>query len=80
MRDGKLHGYLMGEATYKDRLDDSVLHHTQFAWELLNINIVDPPPQVLAMAPNAPPNVLVSFVPRGVHNCADEECPPDVAH
>ena len=51
MRDGKLHGYLMGEAVYKDRLDDLVIHRTQFAWELTDINIVDPTPQTLGTFP-----------------------------
>jgi|SRR5271166_693524 len=80
MRDGKLHGYLMGEVTYKDRLDDSIIHHTQFAWELADINLIDPTPQMLATLPNAPPNILLALKPRGVHNCADEECSPDAAH
>jgi hypothetical protein len=31
---------------------------------------------VLAIQPNAAPKVLINFVPRGQHNCADEECPP----
>jgi hypothetical protein len=73
---GNLHGYLMGEVIYKDRLDGSVIHRTQFSWEA-DVNITDVPPQVLAQNPNIAPNVIMSFQPRGVHNCADEECQAD---
>jgi hypothetical protein len=77
IRDGKLYGYLMGESVYRDRLDDSVTHRTQFSWEVTDINIEDPPPDVFAIPPNAAPKVQMNFVPRGQHNCADEECPKE---
>jgi hypothetical protein len=77
IRDGKLYGYLIGESVYQDRLDDRVTHRTQFSWEVTDINIEDPPPNFVAIQPNAAPNVRMNFVPRGQHNCADEECPKE---
>jgi hypothetical protein len=64
MRDGKLHGYIMGEARYHDRLEDDE-HVTQFCQELTNVNIDDTQTHLSA----------ISFVPVGKHNCADDECP-----
>ena len=70
---GKARTYLLGDISYRDRLNENELHKTQFAFELFNIGIVDPPP-------NAPESVLPRVVigsiePRGRHNCADEDCP-----
>jgi hypothetical protein len=86
IKDGKLHGYLMGEIAYKDRLASSTLHRTQLSWELLNININEPvlPPSPQSGATPAGqvpagtdtlPNVWLNLVPKGQHNCADEDCP-----
>jgi hypothetical protein len=69
---GRAHSYLLGEITYRDRLDESLPHVTQFSWELTDVTIIDPP----ASAPaDTPPTANVSFQPRGAHNCADEDCP-----
>jgi hypothetical protein len=88
-KDGNAHAYVLGDITYRDRLDSSMLHRTQFSFELVDINIIDPPAQVAQTAPNAAsapaatpstpnaiaPIVFVYFQPRGQHNCADEDCP-----
>lgn len=72
-RAGSLHLYLMGEVIYRNRLDASAIHRTQFSWELIDINIIEPPkgPGI----PEALPTVAVNFKPIGIHNCADEDCP-----
>lgn len=61
---GELHGYLIGDISYRDRLAPGILHKTQFSEELTTANFDD--------------GTKVSsgiFVIRGKHNCADEECP-----
>jgi hypothetical protein len=72
---GKLHAYVMGNLTYRDRLDDSVLHRTQFDWELFDIVFTEakilPNTQIVLV----PPGVIMHAQPRGRHNCTDEECP-----
>jgi hypothetical protein len=77
IKDGRLHGYVMGEVTYRDRLDDTIVHDTQFAWEVIDVNIHDVPANILAAMPDAAPQVTVGFRPFGQHNCADDECPKD---
>jgi hypothetical protein len=69
MKEGKLRGYLMGEIIYRDRLEDGVFHNTQFAWEIIDVNIIETPQNA------AFPNVSLNFQSRGQHNCADEDCP-----
>jgi hypothetical protein len=59
----------MGQITYQNRIDYSH-HETQFSWEILDVNIIEP------QTPDAPP--VIAFFnahPVGRHNCADEECP-----
>jgi hypothetical protein len=65
MRDLKMFGYFMGEITYKDRLDESVNHVTQFDFGFSDINLDDAITNLAALA--------IGLV--GKHNCADEECP-----
>jgi hypothetical protein len=73
VRDGHGHAYIIGDIAYKDRLDEGAQHRTQFSFELIDINIFDPPtiPNNNAITPA----VFLSFQPRGQHNCADEDCP-----
>jgi hypothetical protein len=60
---GKLHGYVLGDVTYRSRFDDKPLYRTQFSWLLADVRL-DPSGQIALTA-----------VPQGQHNCADEECP-----
>lgn len=64
---GKLHPYLLADIQYRDRLDPTALHRTQFATELIDITV----DAAKGAWGGATP------VPRGRHNCADEECPAD---
>jgi hypothetical protein len=70
-----MHLYLLGDISYGDRLDAKASHRTQFAYEIMDINIIDqqflPGTQIVV----APLNVRASMTTRGDHNCADEECP-----
>jgi hypothetical protein len=61
---GELHGYLMGDISYRDRLAPDIWHKTQFSEELTMGNF-DETTKVSSGL----------FVIRGRHNCADEECP-----
>lgn len=65
MRDGKLHGYVMADVTYRDRLDNT-LHRTQATVKLLNVS--------LGLNDDGPISIFI--IAYGRHNCADEECPP----
>ena len=69
---GAAHAYLLGEITYRDRLDDSIPHLTQFTWEIADVTIIDPP---VGSPPEVAPAVNVVFQTHGRHNCADEDCP-----
>jgi hypothetical protein len=61
---GMLHGYVLGEIVYYDRIDPSLLHKTHYAYELFRPII------------NQPNNTVeTALVTVGKHNCADEECP-----
>jgi hypothetical protein len=62
-----LHAYVLAEVTYQDRLDDSVQHRTQAEWELIHPLIDD----------GATHWNGIQSQNIGLHNCADEECPPD---
>ena len=64
MAAGKLHGYVLGDITYRSRLDDNIPYRTQFSWQLADVH-VEP----------AGGQVALTAVPHGQHNCADEECP-----
>ncbi len=72
VKEGKGYGYLMGDITYRDRLDESILRKTQFSFEIVDINIFDPP---AGAPPEAAPNIFINLIPKGRHNCADEDCP-----
>lgn len=79
MLTGKLHGYIMADITYHDRLDVDVIHKTHVALKLARI--VYRPTQPLESVEQGhpvqlvPASITVVFEPRGRHNCADEECP-----
>lgn len=60
---GKLHGYVLGDITYRGRSDD-ILYRTQFSWQLADVRVEPAGGQVTLLA-----------VPHGQHNCADEDCP-----
>ncbi len=62
--DGTLSGYVLGDITYRDRIDGKMLFRTQFSWQLTDVRIEQPGGQIALTA-----------VPHGQHNCADEECP-----
>jgi hypothetical protein len=64
MSTGMLHGYVVGEIIYYDRIDPSVQHRTHYAYEL-NYPAIDPNTNAV--------HTLTTDV--GKHNCADEECP-----
>jgi hypothetical protein len=71
IRDGKLFGYLLSDANYFDRLDQSVSRKTQMALHLAHIEIQP------KTNPAMPPVVIPLLWAIGKHNCADEECPAD---
>jgi hypothetical protein len=84
MAAGKLFGYVMVDASYRDRLDTRTLHKSQSALMLTQVNVQVPkieklpaqggsPEQVI----NTPGAVQTLLIPSGKHNCADEECRPD---
>jgi hypothetical protein len=60
---GELHGYLVGDISYRDRLAPDIWHKTQFSEELTMGNF-DETTKVSSGL----------FVTRGRHNCTDEEC------
>lgn len=63
MTAGKLHGYILGEIFYRDLLDTSTKHKTQYAQEY-NVSYT------------ANPESLFSYLSSiGKHNCTDEDCP-----
>lgn len=72
---GKLFGYIIGDITYRDRLDETILHRTEFELKLSSVDVrfksEDKTGDVLT------PDITVSLSNVGLHNCADEECPPD---
>ncbi len=72
MNEDKLHGYLMGEIVYRDRLDSGNLHRTQASFALIDLFVADAPKEA---PPGTKGNILIGFVPTGQHNCADEDCP-----
>lgn len=75
IKEGKARGYLMGEIIFRDRLDDSALHRTQFSWEIMDVNIFEQPRNPATPNVDVPPNVFVNLQSRGQHNCSDEDCP-----
>lgn len=72
MSEGRAFAFMLGEITYRDRLDPSVLHKTQFSYEINNVNVIGPAADA---APGTFPAVLVGSQPIGQHNCADDDCP-----
>jgi len=66
-RKHKLHIYVLAEAVYQDRLDDSVGHQTQAEWEIVRPAIDDNETHLNGM----------QTLDIGRHNCADEECPKE---
>ncbi len=68
---GKLHGYVMIDVSYYDRIAIGVLRKTQHARKLVQISLQIPP----TITPITPALFATLLVPRGRHNCADEECP-----
>jgi hypothetical protein len=75
MNVGKAHGYLMGEIIYNDRLDESTSHITQVAWEIIVVDIGEKLPNPKIPNDDPVPDISLQFVPKGRHNCADEDCP-----
>lgn len=69
IRDEKSFGFVLIAISYRDRLDQTVLHKTQKALRLWQVAVTPTP------IPNAMPGVTAGLVSVGAHNCADEECP-----
>jgi hypothetical protein len=89
MEVGKLHGYVMAEIFYEDFLDLETVHRTQYSQEMTSVNLTYPPNAPTTPnttnAPNTPstagnpgtlnPQFFAILVPRGKHNCTDDDCP-----
>lgn len=67
---GALFGYVLGEVLYRDDLDRTALHRTQYAIALNHLRLT---------VQNDRGSLSVSFGPAGQHNCADADCPANVA-
>jgi hypothetical protein len=63
---GAKFGYFTMEALYRDRLNPDVMRLTENAFEIVIYGVTE------GTGNNA---VNVHLVPRGEHNCADEDCP-----
>ena len=64
----------MIDIQYRDSLDPSELHRTQYAAKLIQVTIT--PNSAATIQPGQPPvNVVVVLANRGRHNCTDDECP-----
>jgi hypothetical protein len=69
---GKLHGYVMIDISYYDRVSFfKVLRKTQYARRLIQVSLQIPS----AVTPLTPVAFNALLQNRGKHNCADEECP-----
>lgn len=65
-------GYVLGDISYHDRIDNTVLHRTEFEWAIDN--------KTLKIGRDADRNVVAVLVTGqnvGAHNCIDDECPKD---
>jgi hypothetical protein len=69
MSGGSLHGYILGDVTYWDRIDPATKHRTEYAYELFSPTIT--------ITNGIITNVTSAAIGVGKHNCADEECPKD---
>jgi hypothetical protein len=74
---GKLHGYIMLDITYHDRMNFEPIHQTNMALKLTQIVLRLPETLTLSDGKTqiTPTSFLTALEPRGRHNCADEECP-----
>ncbi|MBV8977980.1 MAG: hypothetical protein JO261_00175 [Alphaproteobacteria bacterium] len=78
IRNGDKFGYIWGHITYKDTLDRSVVHITQFCTQVTVQAVTDPPkaqPGKL-MPQNAAtvPVMNYTLLPCSFHNCSDDDC------
>jgi hypothetical protein len=81
IQDGKLFGYIMTDITYRDRIDETILHRTEVAWKFSSVDIrakkVDKDDKGGAGDDSATPDIFVTLTNVGAHNCSDEECPKE---
>jgi hypothetical protein len=63
--EGKAFGYLVLNATYRDRLDDTVMHRLQWSQRIT----------YASKEPDEQSGYNLTLQPHGKHNCADDECP-----
>jgi hypothetical protein len=65
----RLHGYVLMEIEYRDRIDPATLRRSRMSAKITEINIRPP------VAGTNIPVIETTLEPRGAQNCADEECP-----